>query len=405
MFPTDEPKAMYKRLVLSAYEQAKESERLLPKTIFFMKEVNNCTAARDEIVSWLDELYQKRVDRSIVKTYHAQLTDKTRQVIESEFSDGRVRILCATIAYALGVNPVGVQYVVQRGRCDTDDALQKLGRANRRANLDHAVFFWLPEAKVAGDRQKPRTLKYAPRQWTRLEDLVKDAHRHVQEQLSESESDASTIASQELPAAGPSSTGKRKRRGRSQKNPSRWREEELVDGEYEVYNPPPGSCYWVSLLARYQEELSFPCGNCSSCSSLPFNLVELPIERRVFTERGDIVRGLQRSLSSLAEELGNNLGSQFIADCEPDPAERVLTTEWRIKLSASYYKVANGDLLGWPWERQFGTAVVGHVRQFTGLTHMPSFSRVSVEIPRPPILSNSSSSQLSSISDSHSGCS
>jgi hypothetical protein len=250
-----------------------------------------------------------------------------------------------------------------------------------------------------GDRQKPRTLKYAPRKWTRLEDFVKEAHRHAQEQLSGSESDASTVASQELPAAGPSSTGKRKRGGGSQKNPSRWREEQLVDGEYEVYNPPPGSCYWESLLARYQEEISFLCGNCSSCSSLPFNLVELPIEGRVFTEREDIVRGLQRSLSSLAEELGNNLGSQLIAACEPEPAERVLTTEWRIKLSASYYKVASGDLLGWPWERQYGTLVVNHVRQFTGLTYTPWSIRVSMETPRPPILFSSSSSQLSSISD------
>lgn len=400
MLPTDEPKAMFKRVVLSAYKQAQESERLLPKTIFFMKEVSSCTSARDEIISWLDELYQKRVDRSIVKTYHAHLTDKSRVDIESEFSDGRVRFLCATIAYALGVNPAGVQYVVQKGRCDTDEALQKLGRANRQANLDHAVFFWLPEAKVTGDRQKPRTLKYAPRQWTRLEDLVKEAHRHAQEQLSGSESDASTVASQELPAPGPSSTGKRKRGGSSQKNPSRWREEQLVDGEYEVYNPPPGSCYWGSLLARYHEEISFPCGNCSSCCSLPFNLVELPIERRVFTERGDIVKCLQQSLSTLAEELGNSLESRLIAACEPDPAERVLTTQWRKKLSMSYYRVASGDLLGWPWERQYGTLVVNHIRQFTGLTHMPCSSRVSMETPHPPLLFNSSfSSQLSSVSD------
>ena len=64
---------------------------------------------------------------------------------------GELRILCTTIAYALGVNPPEVKFVVQRGRCTPEDAMQKLGRANRSGTLDGgSVFIWLPEVKVRG---------------------------------------------------------------------------------------------------------------------------------------------------------------------------------------------------------------------------------------------------------------
>ena len=68
---------------------------------------------------------------------------------------GDVRIIVATVTYALGVNPPAVKYVIVRGRVDTDEALQKLGRANRQSQPnDTAVFFWLPEGKVQGDRKQ-----------------------------------------------------------------------------------------------------------------------------------------------------------------------------------------------------------------------------------------------------------
>ena len=66
---------------------------------------------------------------------------------------GELRILCSTIAYALGVNPPEVKFVIQRGRCTPEDAMQKLGRANRsRMVVGGSVFIWLPESKVRGPR-------------------------------------------------------------------------------------------------------------------------------------------------------------------------------------------------------------------------------------------------------------
>ena len=61
--------------------------------------------------------------------------------------------ICSTIAYALGVNPPEVKFVIQRGRCTPEDAMQKLGRANRsRIVIGDSVFTWLPESKVRGPR-------------------------------------------------------------------------------------------------------------------------------------------------------------------------------------------------------------------------------------------------------------
>jgi hypothetical protein len=54
--------------------------------------------------------------------------------------------------------------------------------------------------------------------------------------------------------------------------------------------------------------------------------------------------------------------------------ERVLTKEWRDKISRKYYRVARGDLLGWPWTKKYGSEVIHAVCTATGLP-IPSTSQ------------------------------
>lgn len=56
------------------------------------------------------------------------MPDTTQKNVEQKFDAGELCVLCTTVAYALGVNPVGVKYIFQQDHCSTDlKALQKLG--------------------------------------------------------------------------------------------------------------------------------------------------------------------------------------------------------------------------------------------------------------------------------------
>ena len=88
--------------------------------------------------------------------YRGRLTDPTREHTEYQFHTGELRVLVATFAYAIGVNPPSVKWAIQRGSCSLDTALQKLGRENRGGlNTGEKGFFcWLPNLIVRGPLHK-----------------------------------------------------------------------------------------------------------------------------------------------------------------------------------------------------------------------------------------------------------
>ena len=118
--------------------------------LFFVEHVRDTRDLQECIIRWLRQRGQSSRVANIVWIYHGQLSPDSRAAIEERFEKGDIQILVSTVAYAVGVNPPGVKYVIQWGRCSLEDALQKLGRA-ARGGLDdgeHGVFFWLPEQKV-----------------------------------------------------------------------------------------------------------------------------------------------------------------------------------------------------------------------------------------------------------------
>ncbi|KAN0068073.1 hypothetical protein V8E54_013643 [Elaphomyces granulatus] len=299
----------------------------------------------------------------IARTYHGELTDRTRKHIETQFDAGDVRILVATVAYALGVNPRIVKFVIVRGRIDTDEALQKLGRANRQSRPnDTATFFWLPESKVQGDRkQKQIRNRRAPLPG----ELILSGIRGPSSTSSPRKRPAFPNNDSDTDSAQPGTPLKKRPKG-SYKNPAQFRNYELIDGEYEVYNPPEDSCYWHALMKRYDEEIPVPCNNCSKCAPDKILLVELAEAEP--QENTAIALALELELQKLAVQLGNEVGDSLLVAGSPDPKERVLNLTWRKKFAQSYCRVIDGNRMGWLWDRMYGDRVTQFVQQYMQLS-------------------------------------
>lgn len=179
-----------------------------------------------------------------------------------------------------------------------------------------------------------------------------------------------------------------------------WRENKLSAEEYRVYNE---NCTWRALLAPFNEHLNGPCNNCSGCCPNDFPLAALMRDELEGTEDTIIVKRLREELKNLALELGNEQDNQFMRILSPNPLERVLTSTDRRQFSASYQRVAQGDLMGWNWTKVYGNRVIEFIRKAICAGPMPpGFSPVAnvpispaqvqlelpslsaVDMPRPP---------------------
>ncbi|KAH7394681.1 P-loop containing nucleoside triphosphate hydrolase protein [Pyrenochaeta sp. MPI-SDFR-AT-0127] len=214
IMPSPDPQGIIKRIIYTALSQAGNVDSTVEtrtlKIIIFLAEIAHCVDLRDRIIQWLQQRLQRRLDKTIIKTYHGDLTKDSRQDIEHKFSSGEIRILCATIAYAIGVKPAGVQYILQRGLCGKDEALQKLGRA---------ILFWIPDVWVHGERQAKsgRPLKYPVASVRTAASMAEEARRQAYLSVYGSDSsgtDASTCSSFPTQSIQPGQSTSQKKRKR-----------------------------------------------------------------------------------------------------------------------------------------------------------------------------------------------
>ena len=357
--PTNEPAAICRQVLYTALEEALASPtRLLRKMIFFVDKVRDTDVLQGNIIRWLESRGERAASR-LVWTYHGQLTPSSRDEIEKKFEQGQILILVSTVAYALGVNPPGVKYIVQWGRCSLEDSLQKLGRGARGGldNGEKALFIWLPEARVQG-------LKSSQIPIQKRRDHPRVRHRNLRypgEMPVFSVQDLSDSLQSDygLP---PRSTGRKNCPAKP--TDAEWREYKLSPEEYAVFND---SCSWRALLKPFNELLEQPCNNCSRCRPTEFQLAELTREERTRTEDPVIRDDLCKQLEKLSLQLGNAENSRFMRKLCPLPAERVLSSDDRRRLSAAYIRVLKGDLLGWLWAKKYGLTVITFVRCYLGL--------------------------------------
>lgn len=213
--------------------------------------------------------------------------------------------------YAIGVNPARVRYVVQQGQCNTDEALQKLGRTNRQTHQDDAVFFWTLDACVYGERQsQTRQPKYPGLAVQTTASVVDEARREASQRLYRSDgsdSDISVVSAYSVQSSLSTSPapGSKRKRG--------------------LRRHPPDSYHWREIMRLYENDhnVLVPCNNSSRCVDSPVVLEDLPADERV--ENKDVRITIERELEKLVFTLSNEITCSILVTARPDPTERVLS--------------------------------------------------------------------------------
>jgi superfamily II DNA helicase RecQ len=390
MLPTDNPKSVFKRILWKALDEAPSRGGLVPKVIFFVSWIADAVILKEDIKRWLRE--RGYPDR-IVKSFHGDLTPESKVDIQASFNRGEISILCCTIAFAIGVNPEGVKYVVVRDKAipEPDTILQKLGRAARYGLLEHekAVFFWLPEQKVVG-----------------LRDCDLDPFQRLVNRKRRNSRDL--LPGMGLMDISASETDENRRRVQKKRKvkPEQWRSD-MKPEIYKIYNPPNDDrhrgCYWSTLLAIFEESIALPCRNCLACAPSLVCLPELTAHEQEYSEDPKIVNYLKQRLVGLAMDLGSRPKSYWLGQCEPVVSERVLSKTHRDDFANNYFRVLRGDLGDWGWQDEYGQEVIDFIRTASAAPYNVSQSTQcpSNSTPTTSFTSSSFSSTTSSSTTSH----
>lgn len=106
------------------------------------------TNSRKDTVDLNEEINNKWKKMSLA--YHAGMSKKMRNIIQSKFSDGEVKVIVSTIAFGMGIDQTVRCVVIFGAPSSIEEYYQQIGRAGRdNKNAETVLFFQYKGVKIA----------------------------------------------------------------------------------------------------------------------------------------------------------------------------------------------------------------------------------------------------------------